>query len=164
MRWHKIRVADRAAASGQAAPQGDAKAGQQVYLSIGCWECHGQSAQGGAITGPRLAHTALPFAAVLQQLRVPQNQMPPYEAAAVSDADVANIYAWLEVAAGAAERGQHSAAEPVIRRAKNDPPRMALAVRGELFLQRILRCKIGARRKRLPGIANEPLAGLRLFS
>jgi mono/diheme cytochrome c family protein len=85
-----------AAASGQAAPQGDAKAGQQIYRAIGCWECHGQSAQGGAITGPRLAHTALPFAAVLQQLRVPQNQMPPYEPAVVSDGDVANIFAWLE--------------------------------------------------------------------
>jgi mono/diheme cytochrome c family protein len=85
------------AASGQAAaPQGDAKAGQQTFLAIGCWECHGQSAQGGAITGPRLAHTQLPFEAVLQQLRVPQNQMPPYEAASVSDSDVRNIYAWLE--------------------------------------------------------------------
>lgn len=80
----------------QAAPKGDAKAGQQVYRIIGCWECHGSEAQGGAVTGPRLAHTALPFAAVLQQLRVPQNAMPPYEPAAVSDADVANIYAWLE--------------------------------------------------------------------
>jgi len=38
----------------------------------------------------------LPFAAVLQQLRVPQNAMPPYEPASVSDEDVANIYAWLE--------------------------------------------------------------------
>jgi len=80
----------------QAAPKGDAKAGQQLYLSIGCWECHGSEAQGGAITGPRLAHTALPFAAVMQQLRVPQNAMPPYEPAVVSDTDVANIYAWLE--------------------------------------------------------------------
>jgi mono/diheme cytochrome c family protein len=80
----------------QAAPRGDARAGQQLYLSIGCWECHGSEAQGGAITGPRLAHTALPFAAVMQQLRVPQNAMPPYEPAVVSDTDVANIYAWLE--------------------------------------------------------------------
>jgi len=80
----------------QAAPKGDVKAGQQLYLSIGCWECHGSEAQGGAITGPRLAHTALPFAAVMQQLRVPQNAMPPYEPAVVSDTDVANIYAWLE--------------------------------------------------------------------
>jgi mono/diheme cytochrome c family protein len=80
----------------QAAPKGDAKAGQQLYMSIGCWECHGSQAQGGAVTGPRLAHTALPFGAMLQQLRVPQNAMPPYEPASVSDEDVANIYAWLE--------------------------------------------------------------------
>ena len=80
----------------EAAPKGDAKAGQQLFASIGCWECHGSQGQGGAITGPRLAHTALPFAAVLQQLRVPQNAMPPYEAAVVSDAQVADIYAWLE--------------------------------------------------------------------
>jgi mono/diheme cytochrome c family protein len=79
----------------QAAPKGDAKAGQQLYMSIGCWECHGSQAQGGAITGPRLAHTALPFAAVVQQLRVPQNAMPPYEPSVVSDEDVASIYAWL---------------------------------------------------------------------
>lgn len=80
----------------QAAPKGDAKEGQKVFAAVGCWECHGSEAQGGAITGPRLAHTALPFAAVLQQLRVPQNAMPPYEPAVVSDAQVADIYAWLE--------------------------------------------------------------------
>lgn len=80
----------------QAAPQGDAKAGQQLFLADGCWECHGTVGQGGVITGPRLAHTALPEAAVLQQLRVPQNAMPPYEASVISDAQVADIYAWLE--------------------------------------------------------------------
>lgn len=80
----------------QAAPHGDAKAGQQIFLADGCWECHGTVAQGGAITGPRLAHTALPFAAVLQQLRVPQNAMPPYEPTVITDAQVADIYAWLE--------------------------------------------------------------------
>ncbi|HWE75905.1 MAG TPA: cytochrome c [Stellaceae bacterium] len=80
----------------EAAPQGDAKAGQQTFLADGCWECHGTVAQGGAITGPRLAATALPFAAVLQQLRTPQNAMPPYEPASLSDTDAANIYAWLK--------------------------------------------------------------------
>jgi mono/diheme cytochrome c family protein len=94
-------TADRAAAQnggGQqtSAPPGDAKAGQQLFLADGCWECHGTAGQGGVITGPRLAHTQLPYAAVLQQLRVPQNAMPPYEASVLSDADAANIYAWLE--------------------------------------------------------------------
>lgn len=81
---------------GQATPQGDAKAGQQTFMADGCWECHGTVGQGGVITGPRLANTALPYAAVLQQLRVPQNAMPPYEAAILSDADAANIYAFLK--------------------------------------------------------------------
>lgn len=90
-------VASAAGASAQSnAPAGDAKAGQQVFLADGCWECHGSIAQGGAVTGPRLAATALPYAAFVQQLRVPQNAMPPYEAKILSDADAANIYAFLK--------------------------------------------------------------------
>ena len=85
-----------AAADSGAAPQGDANAGQKTFMADGCWECHGTVGQGGVLTGPRLADTALPFAAVLQQLRTPQNAMPPYEPAILSDADAANIYAWLK--------------------------------------------------------------------
>jgi len=90
-------VASMSQASAQSsAPAGDAKAGQQVFMAIGCWECHGSVGQGGAVTGPRLAATALPYAAFAQQLRVPQNAMPPYEAKILSDADAANIYAFLK--------------------------------------------------------------------
>jgi mono/diheme cytochrome c family protein len=78
------------------APSGNAKAGQQEYLAVGCWECHGSQGQGGAITGPRLAETKLPYEAFLQQLRVPVNAMPPYEPKILSDADAANIYAFLK--------------------------------------------------------------------
>ena len=85
-----------ALAQGGDAPAGNAKTGQQVYKAIGCWECHGTIGQGGAITGPRLAPTALPYAAFLQQLRTPQNAMPPYETKILSDADAANIYAFLK--------------------------------------------------------------------
>jgi len=78
------------------APAGNAKAGQQVYKAVGCWECHGTAGQGGAITGPRLAPSNLPYAAFLQQIRTPQNAMPPYEPKVLSNADVANIYAYLK--------------------------------------------------------------------
>lgn len=77
-------------------PQGNASAGQRVYKAVGCWQCHGTAAQGGAITGPRLAATALPYAAFMQQLRVPANAMPAYEPKILPNADVANIYAWLK--------------------------------------------------------------------
>ena len=89
-------VALPALAQGGEAPAGNAKTGQQVYRAIGCWECHGTMGQGGAVTGPRLAPTALPYAAFLQQLRAPQNAMPPYEAKILSDADAANVYAFLK--------------------------------------------------------------------
>ena len=85
-----------AAVAQENAPAGDTKKGQQVYKAVGCWECHGTMGQGGAITGPRLADTALPYAAFLQQLRVPQNAMPPYEEKLVSNKDAADIYAFLK--------------------------------------------------------------------
>ncbi len=95
-------VCSMAAVSGPAwaqasdTPAGNAKAGQQVYKAVGCWECHGTLGQGGAITGPRLAPTALPYAAFLAQMRTPQNAMPPYEPKSLSNADAANIYAFLK--------------------------------------------------------------------
>ena len=85
-----------ASAQDNSAPAGNAKAGQQVYKAVGCWQCHGTAGQGGAITGPRLAPSALPYAAFVQQLRTPQNAMPPYEPKVLSNADVANIYAFLK--------------------------------------------------------------------
>ena len=84
------------ASAQDAAPAGNAQTGQKTFLSDGCWECHGSVGQGGAVTGPRLAATALPYAAFIQQLRVPQNAMPPYETTILSDADAANIYAFLK--------------------------------------------------------------------
>jgi mono/diheme cytochrome c family protein len=78
------------------APKGNAKAGQRIYLAVGCWECHGSVAQGGAITGPRLATTKMVYEAFLQQLRVPVNAMPPYEPRILSDTDARNIYAFLQ--------------------------------------------------------------------
>jgi mono/diheme cytochrome c family protein len=85
-----------AQAPGNDAPAGNAKAGQQVFKAVGCWQCHGTMGQGGTVAGPRLAPTTLPYAAFVQQLRTPQNAMPPYEGKILSDADAANIYAYLK--------------------------------------------------------------------
>jgi mono/diheme cytochrome c family protein len=84
------------ASAEEPAPKGNVKTGQRVYLSVGCWECHGTVAQGGAISGPRLAATKMTYEAFVQQVRVPVNAMPPYEAKILSDADARNIYAFLE--------------------------------------------------------------------
>jgi mono/diheme cytochrome c family protein len=78
------------------APHGDAVKGKATYMADGCFECHGTVGQGSLTTGgPKVARTELPFDAFIQELRQPANEMPPFEAGVVSDADAANIYAYL---------------------------------------------------------------------
>jgi mono/diheme cytochrome c family protein len=82
---------------GAAAPstQGDANAGAKTWASSPCVACHGANAEGGA--GPRLAGTSLPFDTVKNTVRNGRGgEMPKFSADQVSDADIANIYAWLK--------------------------------------------------------------------
>jgi mono/diheme cytochrome c family protein len=84
-----------AAAQQAAAPAGNADHGKALYRETGCYQCHGLAGQGAIMTGPRVSRTELPFEGFLGQLRHPANQMPPYQAAVVSDRDAADIYAYL---------------------------------------------------------------------
>ncbi|HZP33290.1 MAG TPA: cytochrome c [Candidatus Acidoferrales bacterium] len=77
------------------APAGDAKNGKALYTTAGCYECHGREAQGGAGTGPRLGPAPLPYQAFAYQVRSPRDQMPPYTAKVLSDAQLADIYAFV---------------------------------------------------------------------
>jgi mono/diheme cytochrome c family protein len=78
------------------APAGNAQHGKAVYTAVGCYECHGRDAQSGGRTGPKLGPNPLPFAAFIHQVRSPRNEMPPYTAKVLSDADLADIYAFLQ--------------------------------------------------------------------
>ena len=77
------------------APAGNAANGKTLYNQVGCYQCHGQAGQGARMTGPSVSRTQFPFEGFLYQLRHPANQMPPYEAAIVSDQEAADIYAYL---------------------------------------------------------------------
>ena len=76
-------------------PAGNAGHGRTLYQEVGCYACHGLAGQGAQATGPRLSRTQLPLEGFLSQLRHPQSQMPPYEAAVLSDQDAADIYAYV---------------------------------------------------------------------
>ena len=78
-----------------AAPTGNAENGRLLYRETGCYQCHGLAGQGAMATGPRVSRTEFAFDGFLNQLRHPVNQMPPYEAAILSDRDAADIYAYL---------------------------------------------------------------------
>ena len=74
---------------------GNVENGRTLYLQVGCYQCHGLAGQGALMTGPRVSRTEFPFESFLYQLRHPVNQMPPYEAAVLSDQDAADLYAYL---------------------------------------------------------------------
>ena len=78
-----------------AAP-GNADKGKQLFTSYGCYECHGREGQGSTATGPRLAPRPIAFAAFTKYVHAPTGQMPPYTTKVVSDADLADIYAFLQ--------------------------------------------------------------------
>jgi mono/diheme cytochrome c family protein len=84
------------------ATQGDADAGAQAWASSPCAGCHGANAEGKI--GPMLAGTQLSLDQVKNKVHQGTSgmEMPRFSAEQVSDADIANIYAWLtSVSAGA---------------------------------------------------------------
>jgi mono/diheme cytochrome c family protein len=74
----------------------NAQTGQRLYTKYGCYECHGNEGQGSVMTGgSRIGPVRIPFLAFAAYIRQPANQMPPYAVKAVSDAELADIYAFL---------------------------------------------------------------------
>jgi ubiquinol-cytochrome c reductase cytochrome c subunit len=84
-----------AAAQQVSASAGNTGHGKTLYREVGCYQCHGLAGQGAIMTGPRVSRTEFAFDGFLNQLRHPVNQMPPYEAAVLSDQDAVDIYAYL---------------------------------------------------------------------
>jgi mono/diheme cytochrome c family protein len=83
------------AASAQT-PAGDAPNGKRLYLKNGCYQCHGQSGQGG-LAGARLAQTKLTQAAFLAYVRNPApGGMPPYRAGVMSDKQLADVWTYIK--------------------------------------------------------------------
>jgi mono/diheme cytochrome c family protein len=75
-------------------PQGNAANGRKLFVSFGCYQCHGYEAQGGS-AGPRLAPRPIPYAQLMKYVRHPTNEMPPFTEKVVKDAELTDIYAFL---------------------------------------------------------------------
>jgi ubiquinol-cytochrome c reductase cytochrome c subunit len=74
---------------------GSAENGKTAYVKHGCWQCHGFVGQGGS-AGPKLAPNPMPLEALSAFVRNSAGSMPPYQKAILSDADLADIHAWLQ--------------------------------------------------------------------
>jgi mono/diheme cytochrome c family protein len=87
----------RAQQSSDAPPAGNAQNGEKLFISDGCYECHGRLGQGAAQTGAaRIGPPQLSFEGFQSYVRNPKNNMPPYTAKAISDQELADIYAYLK--------------------------------------------------------------------
>jgi len=77
-------------------PAGNIQNGKKLFTSYGCFECHGHQAE-GTLRG-RSAPRPKPdssFPAFIKYVRQPTGQMPPFTIKVTSDADLADIYAFL---------------------------------------------------------------------
>ena len=76
--------------------QGNSAHGKELFLKYSCYACHGFSGQNGP--GARLVPMKIAQTGFIAYVRNPPrpNQMPSYSAKAVSDADMADIYAYLK--------------------------------------------------------------------
>ena len=72
-----------------------AENGKHVFMRAGCWQCHGTLGQGGA-AGPKLAPDPLPFDALSSFVRTSNREMPAYREEVLSDAELADLYAFLQ--------------------------------------------------------------------
>ena len=83
-----------AAQQQQNVPQGNAANGRKLFVSFGCYQCHGYEAQGGS-AGPRLAPRPIAYAQLMKYVRHPTGEMPPFTEKIVKDAELTDIYAFL---------------------------------------------------------------------
>jgi ubiquinol-cytochrome c reductase cytochrome c subunit len=83
-------------AAAQTAPAGSVEKGRVTFVKVGCAQCHGREGQGSPTTGPRLGPGSMPFTGFSRYVRAPRQQMPPYSDRILPDADLGDIYAFVQ--------------------------------------------------------------------
>ncbi len=85
----------QATSPASAAPEGNAETGKKLWNTVGCYQCHGYSGQGGS-AGSRLAPNPPSLSVITNYVRAPKGEMPPYTSKVLSDAQLGAIYAFLK--------------------------------------------------------------------
>jgi ubiquinol-cytochrome c reductase cytochrome c subunit len=89
-------VTTRPAPQDEKPPAGNIQNGKKLFTSYGCFECHGHQAEGTSVGGPRLGPNPISFPPFIKYVRQPTGQMPPFTIKVTSDADLADIYSFLQ--------------------------------------------------------------------
>jgi mono/diheme cytochrome c family protein len=75
---------------------GDVANGKRLFMTVGCYQCHGTTGAGGGFAGPKLAPNPPPPAAVKAKLRTASGRMPVYSEAVLNDSEIVDIDAYLQ--------------------------------------------------------------------
>jgi mono/diheme cytochrome c family protein len=87
----------RPAGQGANAAAGNVQNGKAVFASQKCAACHGNNGEAGAgATGPQIAPPRLAMAMFAEAVRNPKDPMPAYSTTDISDAQLADLYAYLK--------------------------------------------------------------------
>ncbi|MFM1948202.1 MAG: hypothetical protein RL706_223 [Pseudomonadota bacterium] len=71
--------------------------GESIYMQHQCYSCHGTQGQGGERgAGPKIFPNPTPFVAFELQLRTPRNVMPRYAVQNINEAQLKDLYAFVE--------------------------------------------------------------------
>lgn len=71
-----------------------AQRGEQTYMRVGCFQCHGTNGQ-GSDAGTALTPDPLPAEAIANFIRFSPGRMPVYPEEVLSDEEIADIVAYL---------------------------------------------------------------------
>jgi len=104
------------AQSADGAPADNVQSGRQLFLSRGCDKCHGSEAQGSSRSvrddaGPRIGPTRFALPVFVRFVRNPPGLMPPFSAQVISDAQLADVHAFLQSLAPIPQVGSSTAAD-----------------------------------------------------
>ena len=80
-------------AAAQTPASGDAPHGKELYLKYSCYACHGYDGHGGA--GARLVPLAMTVTRFTAYVHNPR-RMPPYTDKVLSDAQLADLFAYIK--------------------------------------------------------------------
>jgi mono/diheme cytochrome c family protein len=83
---------------GHGASAADAARGKTLFTEkYGCFQCHGTEGQGAQTSnGKVIGRTKMPYEAFATFVRTTNRAMPPYREQVLPDADLQDIYAYLE--------------------------------------------------------------------
>lgn len=75
--------------------ESSAQRGEDTFMRVGCFQCHGTNGQGSE-AGTALTPDPLPPEAIANFIRFSPGRMPVYPEEILSDAEIADIVAYLD--------------------------------------------------------------------